>query len=87
MRNCVSGLAKACEKLLLPKCIRRQAILSPGFIVDEVSTHVRLLLISHRQGLGNVLGIAHDTHCSGSNSSSQEMNPTLQRQLPLHADC
>lgn len=43
MRNYVNLPQKLCdaEKLLLPKCIRWQAI-GPGFIVDELSIVVRL---------------------------------------------
>lgn len=79
------AVAKACEKLLLPKCIRRQAIeprIHSWWGIDPCKA-ARLA----SRGLDTALGIARDAYCSGSNSSSQEMNPTLQRRLPLHADC
>lgn len=105
-RNCVSGRKSYdCEKLLLPKCIRRQPIEPWIHSWWGIDPHVRLLVsprLSSRIASRRItvasrnstaaLGIAPPSpspmYCSGSNSSSQEMNPTLQKRLLLHAaDC
>lgn len=89
MRNCVSSR----KSLRLRETITVEmhpatGRLSLGFIVDEVSIHVRLRLrrvVSHRETrhrFGN-----RAMYCAGSNSSSQEMNPTLRKRLLLRADC
>lgn len=91
MRNCVSGR----KSLRLRETITAEMYpatgrLSPGFIVDEVSIHVRLLLrrvASHRETRHRFGNRARGALYSGSNSSSQEMNPTLRKRLALRADC